>query len=598
MSTDSREQEDSIPQQKAWARDACAREGIDLPREAVFEDHGVTGTKTAKRKDLHAMLAYCRRRHQEKRPVEVIVCWNTKRFSRADQQETDWFIWEFRKVGVCRMFTRDGWIDFRKAQDRLLYGLNQELGNRGESVTRAKDILRGKRDAADRGTFNGGPLPYACDRVWVDGLGQEVMRIRRGERRSYEQAGCEVYACPFPEDDPDPARQEARRTVAKLFAWYVEKDRTGDRTLARWLNDQGVPGPGSDYAGQVTKWSPDAVKDVLTNPVYCGLARWGKTAAGAIVRNDNGKDKDTLPDDKRTFNQEGVYLRPLPWPGVVSKEVWERAQRKREGRKRAGVRVREKGFILSSPALVHCGHCGGPMFGHVQDKKYRDSAGRARRYVYRYYVCDTGQIKPGACRLYAVREDRLIRALVKKLLDVYLDPDRLEGLRVKLREKAEARREKDPRRLARLEAKLAQLDREIQTGVKALMAYPDNADLLNAELTGKRQERQGVEKELEALRESQAVPAGQALAEIERAVGKLLRLRKRLVALGANPDAAGYEELGAVLRLLVSHVDCYFDTEAPHKPRQPYAFLRGVVRFRPVLDFSEGSGETFFFSSR
>src|SRR6516164_6417913 len=94
---------DSIEQQLAWAREACPREGIAV--EAEFTDQAKKGWETAKRTGFHDMLRFCQQRHREGRPVEAVVCWHANRFSRADSQETAWFVWEFRKAGVTRMFT-------------------------------------------------------------------------------------------------------------------------------------------------------------------------------------------------------------------------------------------------------------------------------------------------------------------------------------------------------------------------------------------------------------------------------------------------------------------------------------------------------------
>ena len=55
--------------------------------------------------DFRRMLDFCRQEAEAGRPVDVIACWDTKRFSRADSHETGWFLWELRKTGVRWMLT-------------------------------------------------------------------------------------------------------------------------------------------------------------------------------------------------------------------------------------------------------------------------------------------------------------------------------------------------------------------------------------------------------------------------------------------------------------------------------------------------------------
>src|SRR5262245_21659744 len=105
----SEEQEGSIEQQQAWARPAAQKENIDIVAE--FIDAAKKGHETATREDFHRMLDYCREQHRRRQPVDAIVCWKTNRFSRSDSNETSWFIWEFRKVGVNLFYTSaNGWI--------------------------------------------------------------------------------------------------------------------------------------------------------------------------------------------------------------------------------------------------------------------------------------------------------------------------------------------------------------------------------------------------------------------------------------------------------------------------------------------------------
>src|SRR5262245_2865983 len=77
-----RDDGESIAQQREWARAAALAEGIEIVRE--FEDQARPGWQTDRREDFHNMLAFCQAEAAAGRRIDVVVCWNPNRFSRAD----------------------------------------------------------------------------------------------------------------------------------------------------------------------------------------------------------------------------------------------------------------------------------------------------------------------------------------------------------------------------------------------------------------------------------------------------------------------------------------------------------------------------------
>src|SRR5262249_57791835 len=107
MSSD--DQEGSIEQQQEWSNTTTPKENVQVVAE--FIDEGLSGTSTAHRPKFLKMLEFVREEARQKRPIDVIVCWDPKPFSRADSQETNWYIWEYRKVGCGLMLTGShSWI--------------------------------------------------------------------------------------------------------------------------------------------------------------------------------------------------------------------------------------------------------------------------------------------------------------------------------------------------------------------------------------------------------------------------------------------------------------------------------------------------------
>jgi DNA invertase Pin-like site-specific DNA recombinase len=564
MSTD--DQDESIPQQQGVMRPACKLEGIDLLRE--FEDHGISGGGMQKRDAFLEMLAYCQARHREGKPVGAIVCWDTKRFSRANSIKTARYIDEFMDAGVFRLFTRsDGWIDFRREEHRVLFNLRQDISNHRYLRDLSRDVCRGKLAAYAANYFNGGFAPYGFDLLLVNEAGEPVERIRRGHKVSFKKRGWHVAL--IPSEDPEPL--EVVRWLLHEYA-YTE---TSFNALAKALNRKGIPAPGNYTPKNEGKlgWCTSQVQRVLTNPHYVGDYRYGYRTRGAYNRMDGGEFKEAQVTAGRRLNHAAPVNREAH-PGIIDRATWEAVQRKIEARRQNRQKTRANGFALSG-GLLRCGHCGAKMQGE------RRLRGRRVTREYRYYVCSGNQCKPGTCVSYRIREEKLLPVLVRKLQEVYLSPERLDGLRKALREQLEAKQSASPDRAARLRARIADVDRDIRQGARNLIRATDNLDLIQEELTALREQTARLARELEALEQAENVPTKELGRRVEQAVHRLGTLREDLRK--AKP-----EQLRAVLMQMISRIDLYFQ-HGDRSRRQWYRFAKGVVKLRPFVEVT-GSG--------
>src|SRR5262249_15321023 len=150
------DQEESIAQQEEWAQRAAAKENVVIA--ARFTDEGIRGYDTRKRAGFREMLEFCQQAKRKDEPVDCILCYHVNRFSRADSQETDWYVWEYRKIGVARLLTAQRWFRFEKMEDRLLFGIGQEVNAHKYSLDLAEASTRGKIRTARRGDYTGGPV--------------------------------------------------------------------------------------------------------------------------------------------------------------------------------------------------------------------------------------------------------------------------------------------------------------------------------------------------------------------------------------------------------------------------------------------------------
>jgi hypothetical protein len=134
---------------------------------------------------------------------------------------------------------------------------------------------------------------------------------------------------------------------------------------------------------------------------------------GTYHRFVDGEIKEADPTQPKATNNAPILLTDNH-PGLIDRVTWDAVQWKMRERATTKRRPRAAGMTLSG--LGHCGHCGWRLYG--ESHRHR-----------RYYCCSRSKTQPGACPYNTVREDQLVTALVRKVEEVYLAPERLQGLR-------------------------------------------------------------------------------------------------------------------------------------------------------------------------
>jgi site-specific DNA recombinase len=569
----SSQQERSIPQQRAEMLPKAKLEGVEVVEE--FKDEAISGGGMSKRDDFQRMLRFCQEQNRAGQPIDAVVCYDTARFSRADSNETSHAIWEFRQAGVNRLLTSERWYDFRKEEDRAIFNLTQDFTNNRYLRDHAHRVTRGKKANAEAAFWNGA-LPYGFDRLLVDEKGQPQGVYHRHQPIVKPKAW-KVVPIPIPADDPDPTRQLERQTVECIFRTFASED------ISRWaiadrLNERGVPGPGS-RPGRQTAWCSDSVGKILTNPIYVGDFRWGAKASGRYYRLEGGEVRPAHDGAKVEKNRNGAIFRLDAYAGYwpepfIDRQTWDAVQAKLARLTKRDV-PRRSGFPLSG--LLYCGRCGTRMNGKMSTTVSSKGASKGTRYTYRKYSCHRNRVYgKTACGNHSIREDRILPFLLDRLRQVYLAPERLEGLRRKLKEKAAARQRRAPEQAARLKERLDAANAEVLQGSRNLLRVTDDATFveLNRELGAAIQRRDQLARELEGLDREQQTSAEDVEAQVDRAIERLFEMKQEL-------EQAPPERLRAVLKKLIVRVDLYF--EEPGRPRQWFRFSKGVVRLRPFV---------------
>jgi site-specific DNA recombinase len=562
VSTDHRE--GSIPQQQEAMRPRAEAAGLEIVKE--FKDDGISGGGMTKRDAFNAMLAFCQAQKKQGTPISAVVCWDTNRFSRADSIETSHYVHEFREAGVWRLFTFSEDIDFRQDAQRVFFHMKQDMSNNRFLVDLSRNVTRGKLAAYGKKRWNGGAAPYGFDRMLMDQKDQPVKRITRKAPLGFKERGWYVRLTP--------SEGEPAEIVRWLYREFVTTE-TSCRALTKILNQRKIDSPGSK-AG----WSMSAVQRILSNPAYVGDLQYGHESQGKFHRIVGGEMRATEKGARPHYNDNPPVI-PDAHEAIIDRPTWDAVQKKLKSRRAKKWKPQGGGYVLSG--IVRCGHCGSLMYGDGQKSRHGDKPGK-NRITYRYYQCCGDRKKPAFCRRYRIREDRLLPCLLQKLQAAYLDPKRQEGLRGQLAERVEQRQQGDPKKALRLRKQLADLDGDIQQGVKNLIRAKDNLDLLQAAVSELRAKREAVGQELQALEAVQDVPDDEAAQKVTGAMERLNALREAL--LRARP-----EQLRALLTAFLSRVDLYFEEKGQRGKRLVYGFARGIARLRPTLPGMEDKSD-------
>jgi site-specific DNA recombinase len=536
------DQEGSIEQQQAWARTAAQKENATVVAE--FIDSGLSGTSTAHRPDFQRMLDFCREQHRLKKPIDVILCWNPNRFSRADSQETNWFIWEFRKVGCGLMLTAsDGWIDFADDNDRLIFNIKQDTSNHQFIKNLARDVLRGKLAAAREGRRNGGRAPFGYRLVY------EVIPGAVGRRARLTKLVI---------------HEEQAAIVREMFRAYAAGE-TSLYRLAQDLNARGIK------PGRAAKWVPTTVRQVLRNEVYLGALVWNQTDQARFfgivdmeVKPKKGTRTVAHPCFRRPSSQhvrtDGHH------EAIIDRDTFDRVQQllveKRKGRDRA-----DRGlYILRT--LLRCGTCGGPMVGKRQEWGEHKA----------HYRCGTynldGPRNRTGCPATVIYEEPLVSCIAQKLQSKVFNKGRLAELEKEMKA-AIGDGKGDGQAEARARREVAALKEKLEKASERYLTEQDEevAALHRAALQQLLDRKHAVEASLaDAATRKATEPDVEAL--IARAMEHAARLEKAFAAM----DRAA---LRAALRDMIDRVEVFF-RKVEHAPGRAEAmFVRGLVWLKP-----------------
>ncbi|MGL4555561.1 MAG: recombinase family protein, partial [Gemmataceae bacterium] len=492
--SDSR-QEASPERQKAQVLPYCERKGYRVV--GVYEDLGIPGDEFSRRDSLHRVLA-----DAKAGKLDVIVCDEWSRLSRQEVMEfIATVLHPLKQAGVRVDTVAQGEMDPESIVGLITVALHQDRAN-GETKTLARRVLTGALAKAAQGVYLGGTAPY-------------------GYRLE-----------PHPTRGKVKVIDERQAAVVRLIFDMIDRGHTRHGVCDE-LFKRGVP----TRKGEA-RWSKPTINKILKNREYVGDSTWGERSQAKHAAHSKGQVIPLKKDGRkiRVNPVEDWVIRPDDHPAIVSRDQYERVQRKLAGNRTRTTPIQDGGpFVLSK--LLVCGSCGYQMYGMT---------GRGVRY---YFCGGWNNFGKEFCTRNGVEQGKLLKAIVSTLRNHFLDAGRLQALREEVRRQEMAERESSA--LDGLRGRVADLDAKIKQGNVNLTVLP--ADML-----------QGVIANVRELQRERAAAAAR-LAELEAGTppteeleGWIARIESCLWNLGELIDKADPVPLRAAIREMVSKVTLNF----------------------------------------
>lgn len=353
------QREESIEAQffeiKRYAQD----EGILI--EKYFSDEAVSG-RTTNRPEFLKMLSEI----YENGNIDYIIVHKVDRFSR-DKYQSAIIKEKLSRRGVRVLYAAQKLSDTPEGglMESILEGFAEYYSNNLSAETK-----KGLYTNARKAKFNGGTIPFGFD---VD------------EEKNYILNDYEAVA------------------VKLIFELYLQG--FSQQKIADEINKRGYK---TRHNKDFTDYS---VKNIITNPKYAGIYRYGKTEYSYST---SGKRTIKIKRDP-----EKIITLEDAIPKIVSKETFERVQKMIKNR--ANLRRPGQKVTYALKGKIICSCCGTPMTGSTNGKNIR----------YSYYRCKKcgNRIKRDPLENYILKvakaymiknSDKLIELIekeVKKLID-------------------------------------------------------------------------------------------------------------------------------------------------------------------------------------
>lgn len=307
------------------------------------------------------------------------------------------------------------WTTSRLARNPVHQAIIIEEAMRGGAVV---EIVNEPLDTSPEGLLIAYVRGYAAqidrERIRAQTLGGRRRRLESGK---IHNVGVDLYG--YRRDREVGVRliyEPEAAIVRRIYDWCVSEHR-GIRTIARLLNEQGIPPPdvgkrerARTSGGLPIIWHSSTVRNILRNSAYRGETLVWRTRSevvtSATAPTRRSRDPQQPPRTSQYQNKPrpaAEYLR-LPdgvTPAIVSAETWYAAQLALDLRlAQRGAQATALPYLLTG--CIRCSVCGRAMEAHTdRDKRHRIPTAR------RTYRCASHQAPEGSCHASRIAAEAL-----------------------------------------------------------------------------------------------------------------------------------------------------------------------------------------------
>ncbi len=357
VSSDRQDIDLSITAQLKALREYTSRNGYTVVKEYV--DEAESG-RSIDRPGFQSMIATAR---QKLTPFEAILVWKLSRFAR-NREDSIIYKSLLRKHGVQVISINEPVED--TPSGKLLEGIIEVI-DEFYSANLSQDVIRGLRENASRGFYNGGRPPYGYVRVKVKDGATSRTKL-----------------------EPDP---KTAPITQRIFRECLAGK--GLKAIARSLNADGI----SSRTGR--KWGATSVEKILHNEAYTGTMVWGKR-----TKNPSQIINGTVP-----LRTEGA------WPALVDGTAFTQVRARLAARAPQVIHPREVDSPYLLSGIMRCGVCGAAMVGQGSGHRYH------------YYMCSNARRKGReVCPSPILPKDKVEGFIIDRIKSYVLTEENLEEL--------------------------------------------------------------------------------------------------------------------------------------------------------------------------
>jgi len=396
----------SLAAQRSMIEQYCKLHNLTLIDQ--YTDEGISGKNIENRPGINYLISDAKAGR-----FDVVVIWKLSRISRK-LMDTLSIMDDLTDFNVSLQSISEK-IDIQSNTGKFMIQLLSSV-NELERNTLIENVGLGHQAKARNGQWNGGKI-LGYDNVKMKGKGS-ILQINK----------------------------EEAKIVRHIYHSYLQGN--GYRSIANSLNN----------AGYVTKrensFSSVAVKDILLNPTYKGVIRYGKKAKGI---------KDLKDNIIETQGEHEPIIPPKTWDKVHQR--WQLNSRK-PTHNQLGTNI--------LTGIIKCPECGGHMVVSNSSYKLKDGTRKRKQ----YYVCGAFKNKgKTVCHANGIE----VKKAEKKVADRFhelIDSDKLlEHLLAKMQKQTEDSKEQLLKHKRHLQEKIVKTDKHILDYQDRLETEQDLADV-------------------------------------------------------------------------------------------------------------------------